>query len=217
MTVIQQAEERLRRLILDMEIGPGERLTERWLEGQTGASRSSIRTALVRLEAEGLVAREGRGWLVPPIDLQEIEQLFVYREMLEVTAVRLGGKEAEESYLREGEAILDAVPINASAEETESAGRQFHLWIAGLARNEFISRGARRGPDAPPACQMVGEPTGTSRLGRASRHHRRLEGMRYRTRRGDGRIARPGDKGPVAGNSPKRPAQSQGTRNHHSS
>ncbi|MBG4708632.1 GntR family transcriptional regulator [Pseudomonas aeruginosa] len=141
MTVIQQAEERLRRLILDMEIGPGERLTERWLEGQTGASRSSIRTALVRLEAEGLVAREGRGWLVPPIDLQEIEQLFVYREMLEVTAVRLGGKEAEESYLREGEAILDAVPINASAEETESAGRQFHLWIAGLARNEFISRG----------------------------------------------------------------------------
>lgn len=53
MTVIQQAEERLRRLILDMEIGPGERLTERWLEGQTGASRSSIRTALVRLEAEG--------------------------------------------------------------------------------------------------------------------------------------------------------------------
>lgn len=141
MTVIQQAEERLRRLILDMEIGPGERLTERWLEGQTGASRSSIRTALVRLEAEGLVAREGRGWLVPPIDLQEIEQLFVYREMLEVTAVRLGGKEAEESYFREGEAILDAVPINASAEETESAGRQFHLWIAGLARNEFISRG----------------------------------------------------------------------------
>ncbi|WP_426779373.1 FCD domain-containing protein, partial [Pseudomonas aeruginosa] len=78
---------------------------------------------------------------VPPIDLQEIEQLFVYREMLEVTAVRLGGKEAEESYLREGEAILDAVPINASAEETESARRQFHLWIAGLARNEFISRG----------------------------------------------------------------------------
>ena len=37
MTVIQQAEERLRRLILDMEIGPGERLTERRLEGQTGA------------------------------------------------------------------------------------------------------------------------------------------------------------------------------------
>ncbi len=217
MTVIQQAEERLRRLILDMEIGPGERLTERWLEGQTGASRSSIRTALVRLEAEGLVAREGRGWLVPPIDLQEIEQLFVYREMLEVTAVRLGGKEAEESYFREGEAILDAVPINASAEETESAGRQFHLWIAGLARNEFISRGLGEALTRLQRVRWLEKPTGTSRLGRASRHHRRLEGMRYRTRRGDGRIARPGDKGPVAGNSPKRPAQSQGTRNHHSS
>ncbi|MDF5938687.1 GntR family transcriptional regulator [Pseudomonas aeruginosa] len=51
-----------------MEIGPGERLTERWLEGQTGASRSSIRTALVRLEAEGLVARRaGDGWCRPSI------------------------------------------------------------------------------------------------------------------------------------------------------
>ncbi len=41
-----------------------------------GVSRTSVRTALFRLEAEGLVAREGRGWIVPPIDLVEIEQLF---------------------------------------------------------------------------------------------------------------------------------------------
>ncbi|MFC3402366.1 GntR family transcriptional regulator [Ralstonia solanacearum] len=75
--MIQQTEERLRRMILDMEIGPGERLTERWLEGQTGASRSSIRTALFRLEAEGLVSRAERGWTVPPINLEEIEQLFI--------------------------------------------------------------------------------------------------------------------------------------------
>ncbi len=56
MTVIQQAEERLRRLILDMEIGPGERLTERWLEGQTGASRSSIPLRACDIErAAGMV------------------------------------------------------------------------------------------------------------------------------------------------------------------
>lgn len=141
MTVMQQTEEWLRRMILDMEIGPGERLTERWIEGQTGASRSSIRTALFRLEAEGLVSRAERGWTVPPINLDEIEQLFIYREVLEVAAVRLGGHDISDADFLEIEAVLDAATPNATPEQLETAGRQFHLWIAGIARNEFISRG----------------------------------------------------------------------------
>ncbi|MBT1538655.1 GntR family transcriptional regulator [Ralstonia solanacearum] len=141
MTVIQQTEERLRRMILDMEIGPGERLTERWLEGQTGASRSSIRTALFRLEAEGLVSRAERGWTVPPINLEEIEQLFIYREVLEVAAVRLGGRDIADADFLEIESVLDAAMPNATPEQFEAAGRQFHLWIAGIAHNAFISRG----------------------------------------------------------------------------
>lgn len=68
MTVIQQAEERLRRLILDMEIGPGERLTERWLEGQTGASRAlSARHWFVLRLKVSLRGRAGDGWCRPSI------------------------------------------------------------------------------------------------------------------------------------------------------
>lgn len=141
MTVMQQTEEWLRRMILDMEIGPGERLTERWIEGKTGASRSSVRTALFRLEAEGLVSRAERGWTVPPISLDEIEQLFIYREVLEVAAVRLGGQGISDANFLEIEAVLDAVTPSATPEQLEMAGRQFHLWIAGIARNQFISRG----------------------------------------------------------------------------
>ena len=58
------------------------------MESQLGASRTSVRAALFRLEAEGLVAREGRGWIVPPLDLEEIAQLFAYREVLEVAGLR---------------------------------------------------------------------------------------------------------------------------------
>ncbi len=39
MTQAQNVETRLREMILNMELGPGERLTERWAEAQLGAWR----------------------------------------------------------------------------------------------------------------------------------------------------------------------------------
>ncbi len=141
MTQMQQAENQLRRMILDMEIGPGERLTERWVEGQLGASRTSVRTALFRLEAEGLVTREGRGWIVPPIDLYEIEQLFVYREVLEVAAVRLAAGMAQEAALADIEAPLASIGPDPSPEEAYWFGQEFHIRIARLSGNAFIARG----------------------------------------------------------------------------
>lgn len=141
MTLMQETRDRLRHMILDMEIGPGERLTERGIEAQLGASRTSIRAALFGLEAEGLVAREGRSWIVPPIDADEIEQLYVYREVLEVAALRLATLPIAPEEIAEVEAILASVTNEAPPEQIDDAGRGFHLWIAGLARNVCISRG----------------------------------------------------------------------------
>ncbi|EMH4149824.1 GntR family transcriptional regulator [Providencia stuartii] len=141
MTAIQKTEEKLRRMILDMEIGPGERLTERWIEGQVGTSRSSIRTALFRLEAEGLIRREGRSWIVSPININEIEQLFVYREILEIAAIRLGGHNITESNFIKIEKILSALTSESTPEQSEQIGYEFHLWIANLSNNDFIIQG----------------------------------------------------------------------------
>jgi len=141
MTQTQLVEDRLRRMILDMDIGPGERTTERWLEEQLQTSRTSVRTALFRLEAEGLVSRNGRAWFVPPIDLEEVRQLFIYREILEVAAIQIGGLTASPDELAEMEAILDSITDDAAPEQRASAAHQFHLRIGGLARNEFVSRG----------------------------------------------------------------------------
>jgi DNA-binding GntR family transcriptional regulator len=71
--------DQLREMILSLDIGPGERLTERWLEARFQGSRTPVRAALVRLEAEGLVQRDGRNWMVAPIDLGEIEALAEFR------------------------------------------------------------------------------------------------------------------------------------------
>src|SRR6478736_6297758 len=80
--------ERLRAQILRLDRLPGSRLTERGLEGELGASRTPLRAALQRLEAEGLVERDGRNWQVAPIDLREILRLSELRDALETAAVR---------------------------------------------------------------------------------------------------------------------------------
>ena len=72
-----QLYDRLRAAILSLELAPGERLTERGLEASFDASRTPVRAALGRLDAEGLVQRDGRGWIVSPIDLAESDELGV--------------------------------------------------------------------------------------------------------------------------------------------
>lgn len=141
MTQMHDVEKQLREMILGLEIGPGERLTERWAEAQLGASRTPVRAALLRLETEGLVCREGRGWMVTPINLKEVEQLFVYREVLEVASMRLAVDMADEDAIADLEAMLDACGPDATREQAQRDGLEFHVQLARLSGNEFISRG----------------------------------------------------------------------------
>lgn len=141
MSQSQEAESRLRGMILDMELGPGERLTERWAEAQLGASRTPIRAALLRLASEGLVRREGRGWIVAPLDQREMEQLFVFREVLEVAAVRLAAARIDPAALDSLEALLATCTASLSKETAHETGTAFHVKLAELGGNDFISRG----------------------------------------------------------------------------
>ncbi|ANJ28402.1 GntR family transcriptional regulator [Agromyces aureus] len=147
--------DRLRAGILSLDYVPGEKLTERGLEVDLGASRTPIRTALLRLEVDGLVRREGRGWSVTPIDLTEIRALSEYREAVEAAAVRLAAARATDEDLL---ALAAATTASASAsaepsgragedrnetDETEEAGiragSDFHALLAQLSGNPFMA------------------------------------------------------------------------------
>ena len=132
--------DQLRQMILSLDLGPGERLTERWLESQFQSSRTPIRAALMRLEGEGLVQRDGRNWAVAPIDLGEIEALAEYREPLEVTAVRLACERASEADLDAVAEMLDACRGEVPREEWHKVGTDFHVEIARLSGNPFLAK-----------------------------------------------------------------------------
>jgi DNA-binding GntR family transcriptional regulator len=138
MSQMLQIHDQLREMILSLDLTPGERLTERWLEGRFAGSRTPIRAALARLEGEELVRRDGRNWIVAPIDLGELEQLSEFREPLETTAVRLACARASEVDLAAIEEMLDACQSGAPREEWHRVGTDFHVEIARLSGNPFI-------------------------------------------------------------------------------
>jgi len=85
----QLAYERLREEIVSGALQPNERLVEADLVQLLDAGRSAVRTALVRLEQEGLVEREpNRGAKVRLVDESEAAEILESRMVLEGLAAR---------------------------------------------------------------------------------------------------------------------------------
>ena len=89
------AYERLLNAIDSGELAPGSRLLEAQLAERLGVSRTPVREALRRLEAQGLVTHEPhRGVVVAELDYDQLGELYAVREVLEGTAARLAARHA---------------------------------------------------------------------------------------------------------------------------
>ncbi|MGR7435071.1 GntR family transcriptional regulator [Klebsiella aerogenes] len=141
MSQVIEVERQLRKMILTMELGPGERLTERWAEARFNASRTPVRAAFQQMVSEGLVCREGLRWVVAPIDTYQVEQLYIYREALEVAALQISVKQLTSEQLDELEAILKCDNQGIPEDMTSDAGTKFHLKLASFCDNIFIIEG----------------------------------------------------------------------------
>lgn len=87
----------LKKDILSGSLAPGAILREEDLARRHQVSRTPVREALNRLEAEGLAARHaGSGLLVSELGTDEIIDLYVLREALEGLAARLAASRRTE-------------------------------------------------------------------------------------------------------------------------
>jgi len=180
MSQMLQITDQLREMVLSLDLGPGERLTERWLETQFQGSRTPIRAALLRLEAEDLVRRDGRNWVVAPIDLGEIAALAEFREPLETTAVRLACVRAAETDLETVAALLDSCRPDVPRAAWHQAGTDFHVELARLSGNPFLFKALRGVMTRLSRARWLEVLTETSRAQAWSEHRRILELIRER-------------------------------------
>lgn len=72
--------------ILDGDIHPGQTINLDKLQEATRMSRTPIRAALIALESEGLVSRNGRSYSVVFLNKKEINDLYLVRRILEAEA-----------------------------------------------------------------------------------------------------------------------------------
>jgi DNA-binding GntR family transcriptional regulator len=87
--------ETIRDQIIYGKLNPGERLTESSLVATFNSSRSPIREALRQLESEGLImAERNKGITVAKLSLEEAEELYSLRWLLESYAARLTAEKA---------------------------------------------------------------------------------------------------------------------------
>lgn len=90
--ISETAADTVRAMIVDGRLAAGDRINEVHLAAQLGVSRTPLREALSGLTAEGaLVARPRLGYFVRPLSLEEFEQIYDIRPLLDPEALRLAG------------------------------------------------------------------------------------------------------------------------------
>ncbi|WP_244640086.1 GntR family transcriptional regulator [Aureimonas glaciei] len=132
--------ETIRGDILSLTLSPGHAFSERQFEALYGGSRTPIRAALSRLEVDGLVQRDDRGWSVTPLSFQEIEAASEFRAAVEREAVTLACQRARPEEIDGIAEMVVSVTMDMSLDEWHRAGRDFHVELARLSGNLFFVR-----------------------------------------------------------------------------
>jgi DNA-binding GntR family transcriptional regulator len=138
----QKAYEKLIQAIEDGFLTPDSRLVEGELVTWLGMSRTPIREALQRLDAEGLLVHESRnGLTLVKLDHERIVELYRMREVLEGGAAGFAAQHASQAEIevmqelcaREHEVMGD--PVQGARHN-----RHFHQSIFRAAHNRYLLR-----------------------------------------------------------------------------
>ncbi|MFE2630025.1 GntR family transcriptional regulator [Streptomyces sp. NPDC059374] len=129
--------------VLERRYEGGTLLTEGELADAVGVSRTPVREALLRLEAEGLLKLyPKKGALVLPVSAQEIKDVVETRMLVEEHAARKAVP-APPGLLERLEELLDRQKAQAAAGDFAAAAvtdRCFHAEIVRSGGNEILSR-----------------------------------------------------------------------------
>jgi DNA-binding GntR family transcriptional regulator len=136
--------QRLRSEIVAARLLPGELLTLDELGTRYGVSRTPVREALRRLEAEGLVLfREHRRVQVAPLTVNEIADTYALRILTEGFAVSESIRRRPTEIAREAEVVFRHMERDASAGANDAFYRHhldFHRAIYAGAGSQELSR-----------------------------------------------------------------------------
>lgn len=138
----KRVHETLRRGILEQVLQPGRRLAEEELAEVLGVSRTPIREAITRLEAEGIVERSSvRTVTVSRLTAETVAQVFEVREWLDGVVAYLAAQRITPPGIAEARWINERMREAANNDDfdtMEKINLEFHDALARAADNEFL-------------------------------------------------------------------------------
>jgi DNA-binding GntR family transcriptional regulator len=143
-----RAYERIRHDIICCAIAPGAEISEAQLCAHYKLGKAPVRMALSRLAHEGLVrAIPRRGYMVMPVTLKDIQDVFELRLMLEPAAARVAAGRVDAQRLRTLDDVCRAGYQSGDAKSISrflEANKAFHVAIAQATGNSRLAEAIER-------------------------------------------------------------------------
>ena len=138
----KQAYEKLRHEILTCMLMPGRVVSERELARRYEISKTPIREALTQVCHDGLMQRlPGRGYIVAPVTIKDIRDLFDIRLILERAAAKRAAQAPSAEFINR---LKEMAVVRYDLDDPEShskflkTNRDFHLTLAEAASNRRL-------------------------------------------------------------------------------
>lgn len=130
----------LRTAIRSRRYQPGQRIREAEVAGWLGVSRTPVREAFKRLQADGLILlTRWRGAEVSELNQEQVVELYAMRRVLEGTAASLAAEYASE---KEIDFLFDLLNRDKAAsgdpDRLADLNRLFHEALYGAAHNRYL-------------------------------------------------------------------------------
>jgi len=125
--------------IVSYKLKPGDPIIEQDISTSLGCSRTPVREAIRILAAEGLVRHiPARGAYISEISLQDIEEIFSLRKMLELGALKEGLPRISDEEIQNVEAVLAGLDQNSESDAFFSSDRLLHDMIVRNSGNKRL-------------------------------------------------------------------------------
>jgi DNA-binding GntR family transcriptional regulator len=142
-SLTEHAYGRIRQAIICWDLEPGEQVTELQLTSRFDLSRAAVRAALARLAHDGLVRPVPRqGFVVAPITLQHVQDLFGVRLIVEPAAARLLAQRGDGDVIARLNELNEACAVRGELIDSvalRQANAAFHVGLASATGNERLA------------------------------------------------------------------------------
>jgi DNA-binding GntR family transcriptional regulator len=140
-SLTDQVYDLLKEEILRVERSPGDMLAEADLAARYGVSKTPVREALRLLARDGwVVVLPRKGYLIRPLKLEDVREIFSVRRMLEPNAAAQAAGIARADDIARLEALVhEQAAAEDDLDRALTAARQFHIAVAAMTGNSRLS------------------------------------------------------------------------------